>query len=75
MGNFTGGEAQNLVYCIVLCCSILSSHKERVNHIQYIQDYQKVDFYLRMWEPESTSETSHLVWPLMSPLKRMTQEG
>ena len=36
------------LYCIVLYCSILSSHKERVNHIQHIQDYQKADFYMRM---------------------------
>lgn len=31
------------LYCIVLYCIFLSSHKE-VNHIQYIQDYQKVGF-------------------------------
>lgn len=39
MKDFTRVEAQNL-----LCCTVLSSYKEDVNHIQYIQNYQYVGF-------------------------------
>ena len=31
------------------CCISLSSYKEDVNHIQCIQDYQKVGVWMRMW--------------------------